>query len=221
MSALSTFNFKDFPVHAIDINGQIWFLANDVCDILEYANPRQAVQKNCKPKGVSTRDTPTKGGIQSMTYINEPNLYRLIIKSKKPEAEPFEEWVFEEVLPSIRKTGSYSLTINTKQQYQIKEAVMQLASSTGKKHQAIYRDLYNEFHVPKYQDLLAKDFDRAMKFLQTQKKALPNPFDVYFKFDSRRDGDYMIYIRNNKARLRKLAYCELCDSYGEEVAVTV
>ena len=61
-----------------------------------------------KCKGVTKRYTPTKGGRQEMVYINEPNLFRLIIKCKKPEAEQFEEWVMEEVLPSIRKTGSYS-----------------------------------------------------------------------------------------------------------------
>ncbi|EGP02427.1 hypothetical protein AAUPMG_12896, partial [Pasteurella multocida subsp. multocida str. Anand1_goat] len=58
---------------------------------------------------VSIRDTLTAGGTQSMIYINEPNLYRLIIKSRKPEAEPFETWVFEEVLPQIRKTGKYEV----------------------------------------------------------------------------------------------------------------
>ncbi|MCK3656177.1 hypothetical protein A4G19_10620 [Pasteurellaceae bacterium Macca] len=59
-------------------------------------------------KGGSETLLPTKGGNQELTFINEPNLYRLIIKSRKPEAEPFEAWVFEEVLPQIRKTGQYS-----------------------------------------------------------------------------------------------------------------
>lgn len=105
-----SFDFKNLPVRIIiDSTNEFWFCANDVCAILEYANPRQAVQKNCNPKGVSIRDTLTKGGNQEMVYINEPNLYRLIIKSRKPEAEPFEAWVFEEVLPQIRKTGKYSL----------------------------------------------------------------------------------------------------------------
>ncbi|RZN69702.1 BRO family protein, partial [Avibacterium paragallinarum] len=106
----NAYSFKSNQVRVItDIHQEPWFCANDVCAILEYANPRQAVQKNCNPKGVSIRDTLTKGGKQEMVYINEPNLYRLIIKSRKPEAEPFETWVFEEVLPQIRKTGKYSL----------------------------------------------------------------------------------------------------------------
>lgn len=103
-------------VAVTDETGQSWFRANEICEILGYANPRQAVKKNCKPKGVSTRDTLTEGGLQSATYISEGNLYRLIIKSKKPDAEAFEDWVMEEVLPSIRKTGGYYMTI-TREQY--------------------------------------------------------------------------------------------------------
>lgn len=66
------------------------------------------MQDHCKEAGVTKRYTPTTSGNQEITFINEPNLYRLIIKSRKPEAERFEAWVFEEVLPQIRKTGSYS-----------------------------------------------------------------------------------------------------------------
>ncbi|HDL3289518.1 TPA: hypothetical protein PW360_002511, partial [Mannheimia haemolytica] len=81
----------------------------DVCDVLGYSNAPDALAKHCKPKGIAKRYTPTKGGNQELTFINEPNLYRLIIKSRKPEAEKFEAWVFEEVLPQIRKTGKYTL----------------------------------------------------------------------------------------------------------------
>ena len=105
----STFNFHNFPVRTItDPKGEIWFCGTDVCNILGYVNPRDAISKHCKVGGVAKRDTPTTSGNQEITFINEPNLYRLIIKSRKPEAERFEAWVFEEVLPQIRKTGSYS-----------------------------------------------------------------------------------------------------------------
>ena len=106
----SAFTFKSNSVRVItDKNQEPWFCANDVCDILGYSNPRDAISKHCKAGGVTKRDTPTKSAVQEMTFINEPNLYRLIIKSRKPEAEPFEAWVFEEVLPQIRKTGKYQL----------------------------------------------------------------------------------------------------------------
>ncbi|HHE9089213.1 TPA: Bro-N domain-containing protein [Haemophilus influenzae] len=106
----STFNFKDLPVRVIsDPKGEFWFCGTDVCTILGYTNSRKALQDHCKQGGVTKRYTPTKSADQEMTFINEPNLYRLIIKSRKPEAEPFEAWVFEEVLPQIRKTGKYQL----------------------------------------------------------------------------------------------------------------
>lgn len=102
------FQFQSTSIRTIaDDNGEPWFCANDVCEVLGYANPRQAIQKNCLEKGVSKRDTLTGGGNQELTFINEGNLYRLIIKSRKPEAEKFEQLVMDEILPAIRKTGSY------------------------------------------------------------------------------------------------------------------
>lgn len=109
---LSTFNFHNSPVRTItDPKGEIWFCGTDVCNILCYQNSRKALQDHCKEAGVTKRYTPTTSGNQEITFINEPNLYRLIIKSRKPEAERFEAWVFEEVLPQIRKTGSYSQNV--------------------------------------------------------------------------------------------------------------
>ena len=108
MEAL-TFNFGESEVRLfINENNEPEFCANDVTRILGYANGRQAIEKNCKQKGVSKRDTLTKGGLQSLTYIDEGNLYRLVLKSEKPEAEKFENWVCDEVLPSIRKHGLYA-----------------------------------------------------------------------------------------------------------------
>ena len=109
---LSTFNFHNSPIRTItDPKGEIWFCGTDVCNILGYQNSRKALQDHCKEAGVTKRYTPTTSGNQEITFINEPNLYRLIIKSRKPEAERFEAWVFEEVLPQIRKTGSYSQNV--------------------------------------------------------------------------------------------------------------
>lgn len=110
MSNLINFDFNNNTVRTItDEHNEAWFVASDVCNILGYANSRKAINDHCKHKGVTKRYTLTEKGEQELTYINEPNLYRLIIKSRKPEAEKFEEWVMEEVLPSIRKTGSYEV----------------------------------------------------------------------------------------------------------------
>ncbi|HHF6598196.1 hypothetical protein MY800_00875 [Haemophilus influenzae] len=106
----NAFNFKSSQVRVItDPNQEFWFCGSDVCYILGYKNAPDALAKHCKQGGIAKRYTPTQSGEQEMIFINEPNLYRLIIKSRKPEAEPFEAWVFEEVLPQIRKTGKYQL----------------------------------------------------------------------------------------------------------------
>lgn len=89
----------------------MYFAGSDVAKALGYAIPHKAVQTHCK--GVTKRDTPTSSGVQQMSYINEGDLYRLIMKSKLPSAEKFESWVMDEVLPSIRKTGSYNKPMTT------------------------------------------------------------------------------------------------------------
>ena len=81
-----------------------WFVAKDVCGVLGYSNARTA-KRHCK--GVSETRTPSPGGPQNMTIIPESDLYRLVIHSRLPQAEEFEKWVMEVVLPAIRKTGGY------------------------------------------------------------------------------------------------------------------
>lgn len=105
---MQSFNFNGNAVRTISDNGEVWFLVNDICSILGYANPRDAIAKHCHEKGVAKRDTLTDKGVQQAAYINEGNLYRLVIKSRKPAAEAFERHVMEVILPTIRKTGSYS-----------------------------------------------------------------------------------------------------------------
>lgn len=90
-------------------DGIVLFCLNDVCKALDIANPRNTIQR-LNQKGVHSIDTPTQGGVQSLNFIDEPNLYRCIFQSRKAEAEKFQDWVFEEVLPSIRNTGGYMVS---------------------------------------------------------------------------------------------------------------
>ena len=104
--SLEVFDSPEFGQMRILREGDKYlFCANDAAVALGYSNPRAALQRHCK--GVAKRDTLTPGGVQSLSYIPEGDLYRLIIHSKLPSAENFEHWVFEEVLPCIRKTGGY------------------------------------------------------------------------------------------------------------------
>lgn len=118
MNELQIFNSGEFgEIRTIEIDGKPYFVGTDVAKALGYNNPRDAVSRHCK--GVVKHDTPTSSGVQLMSYINEGDLYRLIMKSKLPSAEKFEAWVMDEVLPTIRKTGSYQKPMTIAEQIQL------------------------------------------------------------------------------------------------------
>lgn len=106
MSNLISFNYQDKQVRTILKDGEPWFVATDVCDILELSNPSDAISRlSDLMKGVASTDT--LGGNQNCRIISEAGVYKLVFTSRKPEAEKFTDWVASDVLPSIRKTGGY------------------------------------------------------------------------------------------------------------------
>ncbi len=106
MNNLEIFKNNEFgEIRTIIENGKVLFCGSDTAKALGYVIPSKAVNTHCK--GVSKMEVPTKGGIQEMLFITEGDVYRLITHSKLPSAEKFESWVFDEVLPTIRKTGGY------------------------------------------------------------------------------------------------------------------
>ena len=111
--SLMPFAFDDALVRIrLDENGDPWFVAKDVCAVLELGNPSEAVKSlDDDEKGSIriTEGTSPEGGNPNMIIISESGLYALIFKSRKPEAKRVRKWVTSEVLPSIRKTGTYSL----------------------------------------------------------------------------------------------------------------
>lgn len=108
MNNLRLFNSGEFgELGVLIVGGKEYFPATACAKLLGYAEPQKAIRMHCK--GVSKLDTPTEGGNQMMNYIAEGDLYRLIVRSKLPAAERFERWVFDEVLPSIRKHGLYAV----------------------------------------------------------------------------------------------------------------
>ena len=101
--------FENRPVRIIEENGEPLFVGRDVCTLLGYKNPNKAMNDHCK--GITKRyPLSTDGGVQEVRVLTEPDVMRLICGSKLPAAVRFEKWVFEEVLPSIRKTGSYGIS---------------------------------------------------------------------------------------------------------------
>lgn len=101
------FEYDGQQVRTVMIDGEPWFVARDVCEILDLGNVSQAVARlDGDEKGLILNDTP--GGQQEMTHVNEPGLYALILGSRKSEARKFRRWVTHEVLPSIRQHGLYA-----------------------------------------------------------------------------------------------------------------
>ena len=107
---IQVFSNEEFgEIRTLFINGEIYFVAADVCRALDIKNPRDAIANfDDNEKGVATIYTP--GGPQKMNIVNEPGLYRLIFMSRKPNAKKFQNWVYHKVLPSIRKYGYYVAT---------------------------------------------------------------------------------------------------------------
>lgn len=112
MNELMIFNNPKFGnIRTITEDGRTLFCGSDVAKALGYKNPSKALSDHCK--GVTKRYTPTKSGEQEMNFIPEGDIYRLAAKSELPGADDFERWIFDEVLPSIRKTGAYSTNVLT------------------------------------------------------------------------------------------------------------
>lgn len=106
MNGLQIFTSPAFgSVRTLTENGKTLFCAVDIARPLGYKRERDAIQRHCK--GAVKRGAPTGGGIQEMTFIPEGDVYRLIARSNLPEAQKFESWIFDEVVPSIRKHGAY------------------------------------------------------------------------------------------------------------------
>lgn len=112
-------------------NGKTWFCGTDIAISLGYSNPRDAIVRHCKSQGVVIHDTPTNSGVQQMKFISEGNVYRLTAKSQMPRADEFENWIFDEIVPSVINTGSYSVHPQLPQTYL--EALKALVSSEEEK----------------------------------------------------------------------------------------
>ena len=110
MSAIIPFQFEAYAVRVqVDDQGRPWFNATDVCDALEMGNPSQVIKSHVDAEDLQKLETLTAGGRQRQNHVNESGLYALILGSTKDAAKRFKRWVTREVLPSIRKTGSYAV----------------------------------------------------------------------------------------------------------------
>ena len=109
MNEMQVFNYKSSQVRTVEINNEPWFVLKDVCAVLDLGSAHKVSERLDEDERNHIPLTDSLGRKQETTIINESGLYNVILRSDKPEAKPFRKWVTSEVLPSIRKTGSYAL----------------------------------------------------------------------------------------------------------------
>ena len=154
------------------------FIAQQVCKILGYAKPQNAVAQHCDPEDVTKVEMLDRlNRKQLVNCVNESGLYALIFGSKLPKAKKFKRWVTNEVLPAIRKQGCYSAQeqdstlISNEQQYELSSRVMRKTHALfgNKNYSFVYRALKRRFRIPRYTCLLQRDFETAQAFVDALK----------------------------------------------------
>ena len=135
MNDIQKFTNDEFgTIRTVEQDGKVMFCGKDVATALGYSNTKDALAKHCK--GVANRyPLKTDGGTQQFRFITEGDLYRLIASSKLPSAQQFESWVFDEVLPSIRKQGGYMTARADETPEQIMARALMLAKDTMDRQQ--------------------------------------------------------------------------------------
>lgn len=113
---IQQFNFGKSPVRVIEKKGEFWFVAKDVCEILEIKNPRDFIAELYDNEKMTLSNLDESLLATPLNYVNEPGLFKLIFKSRKPEAKKFQDWVFYDVLPTLARTGTYTIGVKPRQQ---------------------------------------------------------------------------------------------------------
>lgn len=172
---IEIFKNEEFgQVRTMLINNEPYFVGKDVASILGYKEPRSAVSKKVdeEDRGVSKIATPS--GTQEMTVINESGLYSLILSSKLPSAKKFKRWVTSEVLPTIRKSGTYAITNTKVDKLTDMEVETKLNNSQTRKANSLMR-MHKQCNDPIVKELL---FKKAIETL-TGKKLIDNTRKTY------------------------------------------
>mgnify|MGYP004619170087 CR=1 FL=1 len=129
MNEMQIFRSPDFgEVRTVEENGTVLFCGSDIAKALGYTNTSKAINDHCK--GITKRYTPTAGGEQELSFITEGDIYRLAARSKLPGADAFERWIFDEVIPSVRKNGGYLMGQDTMSADELMARALMVAQKT-------------------------------------------------------------------------------------------
>ena len=199
MHELQIFNNEEFgEVRTVVIEGEPWFVGKDVAEALGFKNPRQGLATNVadEDKGVHSVDTPS--GTQQMTIINESGLYALIFGSKLESAKRFKHWVTSEVLPTLRKTGTYEMPNMSTEM----KAILMIDQKQVKMEQRMDK---LEYDIPLYGSEVYRDIYDQIK----------REFGIYD--DSGRPKSYKALKRKYIADAHELIDCYEAPTFLEEL----
>lgn len=212
-SLQNVFEYGESKVRVIIKNGEPWFVARDVCDILELTNITDTLKRVDRDDLDTTEVIDSIGRKQQVYIVSEPGLYVLVFESRKPEAKPFKKWVTSEVLPQIRKTGSYIAGTKIPQTYP--EALRALADEVEKREAV---EAEKQKLLPKaesYDSLMSTDglfsMSNTAKILNYQGAGPQNIFkvlaveDIFFKRGDRYSV-YQEYIRRGYFQEKATTY---------------
>lgn len=151
---LQIFNNPEFgEVRTVNIGGEPWLVGKDVSVALGYANPQRAIRDHVDDEDKGVTEMVTPGGTQKVPIINESGLYSLVLSSKLPTAKKFKRWVTSEVLPAIRKTGSYSVKQAEQDKTREMRAEAMLRNSISKQAKMMM-EIAKMSHIKAYQDVM-------------------------------------------------------------------
>lgn len=194
-SNIEIYNFKNNDIRIARVNDEPWFVAKDVCDVLELTNPTIAISELDEDE----RAKYYLGRQGETNIINEPGLYSLIFRSRKPEAKTFKRWVTHEVLPAVRKTGGYGSTDPT-----LKRAQMMMDGITA------FRDVMPRTEkrriMREYYELIGSPMPEAEALEQGE--LMKDPIENFI--------DERLVSRPGARLSREKFYVELCKWFKEQ-----
>lgn len=176
MSKLISLNYAIHSVRIELINDDPWFCLTDVCEILEIQNSRQLADRLDQDGVCKIYITDNLGRKQEVNFINEPNLYAVIFRSNKAEAKKFQKWVFNDVLPTIRKTGSYSVTppqpvtidgyMDKELRDQMDDIVRYFRNSSNQVSAKLWVMIKSQLHIQRITDMSRNDYPAVIDWLK-------------------------------------------------------